>query len=271
MFPINEKAYQFELIENESSLFDNEVINVTYIIYLEGNGRYEYILKQIKQFKTTNKIFILHNKGFKTGLKDPFINKPPLDLFDAYLTCFKHASNNNYKNVLIFEDDFICDDKLLDKSITNDISKFIKSKENESCCYYLGVRPAVTSKAFGNHRTLFIGVGSHAIIYSDKFIKQILKNDLRNMTINTNHWDAFLIENSISFKLKKYMNDKCLVYQPFTETENSKFWGQEFGNLGPLAVENIFKLFKLFKFDKNQKFGHDLAYDICIKIPTLFL
>ena len=99
MYTINDKAYQFELIENDSGLFNNDVINATYVIHLEGNGRYENILKQIKQFKTTNKIFILHNKGFKSGLKDDFIDKPPLDLIDAYLTCFKHASNNNYKNV----------------------------------------------------------------------------------------------------------------------------------------------------------------------------
>ena len=131
MFSINYKAYMFELFENENVLFDNDVINATYVIYLEGNGRYENILKQIKKYKTNNKIYILHNKGFKTGLKDDFIDKPPLDLIDAYLTCFKHASNNNYKNVLIFEDDFICDEKILDKSIANDITNFIKFKTKQ--------------------------------------------------------------------------------------------------------------------------------------------
>ena len=269
MFPINDKAYQFELIENDSSLFDNEVIYATYIIHLEGNGRYEHILEQIKKFKTTNKIYILHNKGYKTGLKEKFIDKPPLDLFDAFLTCFKHASNNNYKNVLIFEDDFICDDKLLDKSITNDITKFIKSKENESWCYYLGVLPFITSNTFGNHRICFIGRTCHAVIYSDKFIKQTLKNEVRNISFSD--WDVLLNECSISFKLKRYMRDKCLSYQPFTETENSKLWGYTFGTIGLLASEIIKKIHKLFKLDTDPKFGFNKAYEICIKIPTLSL
>ena len=30
---------------NENSLFDNNIVNATYIIHLEGNGRYENILR----------------------------------------------------------------------------------------------------------------------------------------------------------------------------------------------------------------------------------
>ena len=266
MFTINEKAYQFELIENDSSLFDKEAIIATYIIHLEGNGRFEHILKQIKKFKTTNKIYILHNKGYKTGLKDDFIDKPPLDLFDAFLTCFKHSSNNNYKNVLIFEDDFICDEKLLDKSVTNDISSFIKTKtkENEKICYHLGVLPYVTSKSFGNHRKCFHGLGTHAVIYSDKFIKYALSYRQKDIK----DWDNFKGENLIN---NSYMYDKCLCYQPFPETENSKFWGSNGNYIDYIGFQLLHASFKLFKLDTDPKFGFNKAYEICIKIPTLSL
>jgi hypothetical protein len=269
MYTINDKAYQFELIENDSSLFDNEVINATYVIHLEGNGRYENILKQINQFKTTHKIFILHNKGFKTGLKDDFIDKPPLDLVDAFLTCFKHASNNNYKSVLIFEDDFICDEKLLDKSVTNDITNFIKSKtkQNERWLYYLGVIPFISSISFGNHRQLFIGGGCHAVIYSNEFMKYALSYKQTDI----DDWDSFLLKCTFLYNTKKFMYDKCLCYQPFPETENSKFWGYKLGDFGLFAGEISKNILKLFKLDTDPEYGFNKAYDICIKIPTLSL
>uniref|UniRef100_A0A6C0KS57 Glycosyltransferase n=1 Tax=viral metagenome TaxID=1070528 RepID=A0A6C0KS57_9ZZZZ len=266
MYTINDKAYRFESIENVSSLFNNEVINATYIIHLENNGRYENILEQIKQFKTTNKIYILHNKGFKSGLKQKYIDKPPLDLVDAFLTCLKHAANNNYKNVLIFEDDFICHEKLLDKSITNDITNFIKSKtkKNEKFCYHLGVLPFVTSNTFENHRKLFAGIGTHAVIYSDKFIKYSLSYKQEDI----DDWDYFKL---LSLENKTYMYDKCLCYQPFPETENSKFWGSNGNFLTYIYFQSLHTSFKLFKFDTNPKFGFNKAYEMCIKIPTLSL
>ena len=270
MYTINDKAYQFELIENDSSIFDNDdVINATYVIHLEGNNRYENILKQIKKYKTNNKIYILHNKGFKTGLKQKYIDKPPLDLIDAYLTCFKHASNNNYKNVLIFEDDFICDEKLLDKSIANDITNFIKSttKQNERWFYYLGVLPYITSISFGNHRKLFIGIGTHAVIYSEEFIKYALSYTQTDI----DDWDSFLTKYTFLYNTKRFMYDKCLCYQPFPETENSKFWGYELGELGILAFEISKNILKLFKLDTDPEYGFNKAYDTCIKIPTLSL
>ena len=268
MFHINDKAYQFELIENDSSLFDNEVINATYIIHLEGNGRYENILKQIKKFKTTNKIFILHNKGFKTGLKEKYIDKAPLDIIDAFLTCFKHACNNNYKNVLIFEDDFICDDKLLDKSITNDISDFVRSKtkQNEKFCYSLGVLPYITSNTFGNHRQLFVGLAAHSIIYSNEFMKYLLSYTPKDI----DDWDVILAKTTL-FNTKRFMYDKCLCYQTWPETENSKLWGYQFGNIGIFACNISKNINRLLKLDTEPKYGFNKAYETCIKIPTLSL
>jgi hypothetical protein len=260
MFPINDKAYKFELIENDCSLFNNEVINATYIIHLEGNGRLKNILKQIKQFKTTNKIYVLHNKGFKSGLKQKYIDKSPLDLVDAFLTCFKHASNNNYKNVLIFEDDFICDEKLLDKSVTDDISNFIKSKskENEKFCYHLGVLPFITSHSFGNHRICFNGIGTHAIIYPNEFIKYALSYSQKDI----DDWDSF---KGWCLKDKSYMNDKCLCYQPFPDTENSKSWGTNGNFLDYIFFQSLHASFKLINLDKDPKFGFNLYYIFCKK------
>jgi hypothetical protein len=256
IYDINNEAYTFELIQNENSLFDNNIVNSTYVIHLEGNGRYEHILEQIKKFKTTNKIYILHNKGYKKVKKQDYITKPPLDLVDAYLTIFKHSSNNGFKNILIFEDDFICDEKLLDTHITNDICSFIKTKKN--FFYYLGILPLITSNNFGNHKNLITGLGAHAVIYSYEFINYTLNYE----QISIQDWDAFLDESNYKFNSKRYMYNKCLCYQPFPETENSKFWGSNCDIWGPIVFQLLHKSFKLIKLDTEPKFGFNLIYNL---------
>ncbi len=259
IYDINNDAYTFELFENETSLFDNKIVNATYVIHLEGNGRYENILEQIKEFKTTNKVYILHNKGYKKVKKQDYITKSPLDLIDAYLTIFKHSSNNGFKNILIFEDDFICDEKLLDTNITNDICSFINSEENY--IYYLGVVPFNTENKFGNHKILINGIGSHAVIYSYEIIKNSLNYDQQNIS----DWDAFLGESINNFSVKKYMYNKCLCYQPFPETENSKFWGSNCDIWGSIFFQLLHKSFKLIKLDTEPKFGFNLLYNIFVR------
>jgi len=253
---INNDAYTFELIQNQNSLFDNNIVNATYVIHLEGNGRYENILEQIKEFKTTNKVYILHNKGYKKVKKQDYITKPPLDLVDAYLTIFKHSSNNGFKNIIIFEDDFICDEKLLDKNITNDICNFIKNEENY--IYYLGVIPVITTNKFGNHKMVISGIGAHSVIYSYEFIKKLLNYDQTLIW----DWDVFLGESIYKLNLKKYMYNKCLCYQPFPETDNSKFWGTDYLIIGKIFGATLKLAFKLFKFDTEPKEGFNFMYSL---------
>jgi hypothetical protein len=179
---------------------------------------------------------------------------------DAFLTCFKHASNNNYKNILIFEDDFICDEKLLNKSITNNICNFIKLKENlnENFIYHIGVLPYISSFTDNNHRILYKGLGTHAIIYSNEFIKKTLQYDFKKI----DDWDSF---STNYLNNKKYIYDKCLCYQPFTDTENSKFWGTNGDILHFFYYQLLHKSFKLIKMDKNPKLGFDLHYMFCLR------
>jgi hypothetical protein len=290
MYDINNNAYSFELIQNTSSIFDNNIINATYIIHLEGNGRLEHIKRQITKFKTTNLIYILHNQGYKTGKKDYFINKPPLDLVDAYLTIFKHSKNNNYQNILIFEDDFICDEKLLDTNISSEITQFIysKNKHNKLFVYYLGVIPFILKKYNEHHMEIIGGIGCHSIIYSSKFIDKVL--DIHQEHIQD--WDMLLSgllikeDNSIYFSFtKRYVYKQCLCYQPVTETDNKSYWGkclQEKSSRNKNFIQGITQhltsritgiyvnflnnSINLLDLDKEPINGTKLLYDICIKL-----
>ena len=260
LYQINNEAYTFEHIVSETSLFDNNIINATYIIHLEGNGRYENIKNQLEKYKTTSNIYILHNKGFKKSKKHSYINKPPLDLVDAFLTCFKHAYNNNYKNVLIFEDDFILDKLILEKKITNEINEFV-CNNNETFAYHLGVLPLVISTPINNHFRCIFTIGAHATIYSEKFIKYNLECDQETI----NDWDEHI--SFVCDHKHRYAYNQCLCYQPFEKTENSKFWGTTDPNnyLSFISFQLLHTFFELCKLDVNPEIGFNLYYKFCQK------
>ena len=290
VFEINTNAYSFELIQNTNSIFDNDIINATYIIYLEGNGRLDHIKNQITKFKTTDLVYILHNKGYKKAKKQDYINIPPLDLVDTYLTIFKHSKNNNFKNILIFEDDFICDEKLNDKNISSEITQFIysNSKHNKSFVYYLGIVPLIVKNYNQHHMEIISGGGTHSVIYSSKFIDEVL--DIQQEDIRD--WDGFLTglllkeDNSLYFSFtKRYAYKKCLCYQPLPETDNKNHWGKilqvkeernknVIQKIREVLIENVIGVcvsglknsIILLELEKDPINGTNLLYDICIKL-----
>ena len=58
------------------------------------------------------------------------------------------------------------------------------------------------------------------------------------------------------------MYNKCLCYQPLPETENSKFWGSDFGIIGKIVFDACKLGNKLIKLDTNPKEGFNLFYSL---------
>ena len=197
--------------EYEEYTFNNGIIDVdaTYIIHLKGNGRYESIIDQLNKYPISKKVYIVLNKGFKTCKKSPAITKPPLDLVDAYLEIFDHAKNMN--NILILEDDFMFDNKILDPFHQNNINEFIHSQKD--FVYYIGAIPLILLPYnFYNYKSIYSS-GTHSVIYSKHFREKI-----KNTSIDD--WDIYL-----NLQANRYIYYTPLCYQLFPETENSNHWG----------------------------------------------
>lgn len=210
-------GYKFEENNYESGFLDKSV-DAAYIIHLSGNGRLESVKRQINAKHPSKTTYILHNSGYKSGLKPDYIKTSSLDLVDAFITIFKHSQENNYNNILILEDDFVFSDDI--ESHINNVDEFIKSKNNERFIYLLGCVPGIVSKYDDNHMKRINSIGCHGIIYSNKFITKTLRRQIRDIS----DWDFFTNKEK-----KSYMYKKALVYQPFPVTENSKGWGKNTG------------------------------------------
>ena len=232
-------CYQYE-----EYTFNNPLLKVdaTYIIHLLGNGRYESIIEQLNKYPISKKVYIVQNQGYKKCQKDKSIHNPPLDLVDAFLEVFKHAQNK--ENILILEDDFIFDDKILDPFHQNNINKFIQKKTNKSkndsdFVYYIGALPGLlVPYDFYNYRNL-LSTGTHSVIYSKKF-----RDKVRNDVTKINDWDIYLRFHC------SYTYYTPLCYQLFPDTENAQHWGDHNIILYTLALfARIF--IKIVNLDKS--------------------
>lgn len=210
-------CYRFEKLEFDSN---SALLNIdaTYVIHLENNGRLDSVRRQLNEFKPTKEVFILHNKGYKQCDKDAIINKPALDLVDAFLYIFKDAQKKDYKHILILEDDFIFNKKIKDKKMRQNIMNFINNKKYD--IYALGRIPYL-QKAYNNNVSISLyGGACHAMIYSRDCIDKTLQKDRKSIE----DWDGFTGQ---TFRI--YMYNEPLCYQLCPETENQDYWPNIFG------------------------------------------
>ena len=244
---MNEHCYRFERIYFENGILQEQV-DATYIIHLEGNGRYDDIQKQLHKFHPTNVVYIVFNKGFKSCKKVAHIDKPPLDLVDAFLQTFNHAKKHSYKNILVLEDDFIFDDKIKETQNKEKICNFLKSHEDEDFMYFLGCLPWIQLPYNYYHNRNLLSTGTHSCIYSKKFRQRLLNTNQNSIT----DWDFHNI-----FTLNRYAYYMPLCYQLFPDTENSRHWCSVYTSIICNFVGTVFKGLKL---DIYAQPGYNIFY-----------
>jgi hypothetical protein len=247
----NNNCYKFKKITYTNGLLD-DAVDATYIIHLEGNGRYEGILNQLDLYQPTKVVYIVFNKGYKNCSKGEHIQLPSQDLVDAFLQTFKHAKQENYENVLILEDDFIFSEKIKHVSTQKNICTFLNNHKNENFQYLLGCMPLIEMPYTfdGNHFKNVLSLGTHACIYSKINREQLLKREQKYIT----DWDVY---NNYYFRRYTYYEPLC--YQLFPDTENSDSWGKS-NYLYYLSGLTIKKIFKFFKLDTQIEPGYSFFY-----------
>ena len=166
----NEHCYQFKYMKNTDGIF-HKTIDATYVVHLEGNGRYDSVMKQLNEYHLTNDVYILHNKGYKKCDKTNNIVYPADDLIDAFFQIFKHANEKKYENVLILEDDFIFTNDVKNATHINNINNFLIKRTDESFMYYIGCIPYLALPIIDGNNTYFplLSCGMHSVVYSKKY------------------------------------------------------------------------------------------------------
>jgi hypothetical protein len=251
-----ENCYNFEKLNYKSGLLDNSV-DATYIIHLEGNGRYDNILKQLKIYTPTSNIFILLNKGYLKCSKKG-ITTSSADLTDCYLQIFKHAKTQNLNNILILEDDFMFNEKMKDSSHIKNVNDFLTKKNGDNFIYLLGAIPwfLVPYDSY-NYRCL-CSSGTHCIIYSKAHRDDFLLNYYRKMIFTD--WD---INYNVNFT-SRFIYYTPLCYQLCCNTDNSK--DLKFSNKYAAFASEVVKYFnyniiyRILGLDTKPEPGYSIMY-----------
>ena len=264
---INENCYTFKNIHYKNGLYDN-FVDMTYILLLENSKREKHVYEQINKFQPTSKVKIQYNKGYKKCKKTLCNDSANWDLFDAHYNVILDAYKNEYKNILILEDDFVINENLIfNKDVINDLNNFI----NDKCfdAYLLGI-PTPKFNFNNKHQkcpslfNIHCG-GTHGYFLTNRGIQKMINlyNNLDcNEAIessNNGHIDWFYN------KLNTYTYYKPLIVQPVEMTENRK---NNWNNI----LDNIY--FKLFNLettdDKEIVESYEKLYNI-LKIFTFLI
>jgi hypothetical protein len=229
---MNKHSYRYELIKHKKGMFD-DYIDMIYILTLEDSPRKEHYMNQINSYIPHKNILIQYNKGYKKCKKTLYKQTSLHDLNDAFYHAFLHSINNNYKNIIIFEDDFFFDHNI-NQYIVDDIGNFIQN--NKYHIYHLGNVFGIPIPTFSTHIRTLLLVCSHCSIYNINYAKYYIEKYENNMDVAND-----LVWNNIN--IIKYVYYKPLCFQILMPTENRSTW----------TTGNIFiPLIEFLKVDKNM-------------------
>lgn len=242
------KCTEYEQIIFKNGILDS-FIDAVYVILLKGSTRTENVYKQINDFKLSKNNFIQINEKFKDcHIEDLCRQDACYHIVYNTVNVLKHANENNFKNILVFEDDFILDEEIKDKSVIQSIGNFLNT--NEFNLYFIGCIPYIVWPLLSTeHVKVILGGGTHSVIYSkearDKIIDIFDEDKCYSGPISSQVDMTFhtILRN-------KYMYYKPLCYQPFIMTENRKDW----------TFPILDYIIELYELDKNPKKAFNNCY-----------
>ena len=254
---INSHCYRFDYIQYTEGLLDN-IIDAVYVILLENSDRTENVYKQLNDYQLSKNTYVQINKGYKNCDKVLLKQQSNYDLVDSNYNIWLHAKEKNYNNILILEDDFIFDDRILDKNVLQDLDNFINN--NDFDIYSFGIIPMiVTPFLLTKHPKITKGDCAHSTILTKNIREELTDNyeNNKNWLKNYNgHIDAIYTEGNYNY----YTYYKPLCYQIFPETENMSTWGEGLNIIERTGNKVYFFFISLMKLDKQPQPGFDIAY-----------
>jgi hypothetical protein len=261
---MNEHCYTFDKLKLKSGIFD-EIVDACYIIHVVGSVRLKKVLEQTYELPLCKNTMICHNKGFKKCRKDLKIQRTPYDLLNCYKYILNDALRQKYKNIIILEDDFIYEDALFNPHYQKNIIEFVKKNKKDDFVFSLGALPTYQSLCITNPyiTNLYLSCGMHAILYSEKSIRNIY-NQMNTM----NDIDEYM---STRYFYKRYGHIVPLITQTFPETENTKSWGSHYSIKYKNKVYefNLYQIVKYFFYIFNLQ--NDTRHYKTVSLLSLFL
>ena len=137
------------------------------------------------------KIVIQWNKGYKNCKKDLNAQNTVQDIIDSNKTLLNDAIINDYKYILILEEDFIINKFILDEKIREEITEFIQEKNPK--IFLFGSVLWKTSNRIGDFAKVDLKLGNHASLYNKEGIQEYYNKLLKNEITIFNNFILIII------------------------------------------------------------------------------
>ena len=147
----------------ETFTFDDPVfvdVPVSYVITMQNSKRRASYLAQLRRYRPTATVHVVHNPGREHPNKPAWVNSTVRDLWHANRAVV-HWTRHINAPVLILEDDVQFTDEFTRDSARR-IEQFLRGAEPHAV-YFLGCVPYL-SRDGASHMRLFVGGASHAVL-----------------------------------------------------------------------------------------------------------
>lgn len=207
---MNDMCYTEEILNFDDPIF--RTFSTSYIITMHKSSRRKQYMRQIRKYRPTARVVVLHNYGFRACKKPSWVCGTSLDLWHANQTIASRETGD--EPVLIMEDD--CEFLPQLREWAARIETFLVS---DHCveAYSLGSNPFISLPVDKHHTRMYIGGSAHAVIYSAVARKKMIQAG-KPTKYAKNH-DTWLFS-----KLKTYISRIPLAVQTHPMTANSKEW-----------------------------------------------
>lgn len=205
-------CYTYIVLDYKNGLFD-KWIDMCYILTMENSDRMPKFMKQLDKYNLLSKCTIQVNKGYKDCKKHLYKQSSIQDLNESYYKVFQNAKENNYKNIMVLEDDFFFED--LNENIAESIGTFIAN--NYYHIYNLGPLGHISIPSFDVHHKSIVLTTAHGVIYSNHYVDYYINNYLDAMKYNPDlYWNKA--------EIIKYKYYKPLCFQTFPNKSSQDHW-----------------------------------------------
>ena len=163
MFQVENKTLM-DCYRLETLSFSNPTLRtvpVSYLITMHNSKRRRSYMHQLRTFRPTSTVIIVHNKGFRRCSKEG-VASPSQDLWHA--NKFIASLSKGKDPVLILEDDVQFTSHFVEKREA--IDSFLYCRRDRRVAYSLGLQGLITLP-FGKEHIRFLSAGfAHAVVYT---------------------------------------------------------------------------------------------------------
>lgn len=215
--PMSETCYRYKVVHLTGVGIMEDIIDAAYVMTLENSPRVTDMVTRLQQLTPLSNVVVQYNKTYRNCNKSGVVNTPNLDLHHAMRTAMQTALKQGSRHILLMEDDCEFLPRFTRENALY-INQFLR-EDNDIDAYLLACIPMISMPTMnGKHMRIFSGGSTHAVLWTEKGMREFLKLPLRNGA------DEVFVDILITTKLRVFAPSSPYAVQLHADTENSRNW-----------------------------------------------